>query len=388
MNVKKTKDEFQTGNVLTVSIAHFIHDIYPSFIAPIVDELKMKFGINYTLIGLLTVINRIPALLNPFVGIFAESIRLRYLVIVAPSVTAVAMSLIGLAPSYGILAILLFTTGISSAFFHVPTPVMIKKVSGDKTGKGMSFYMVGGEAARSVGPLIITGAVTQWGLSGTYKLMPLGIIASIVLFFRLKDIEIRKDVAEKSVNMKKYGGVLKQYLPLLITVAGITFFRGAMKSALTLYLPTFLRDQGNTIWQASQGLALVQFTGIIGTMFSGTLSDKLGRKNTLVFITAISPILMVLFIIFRDSMAFPILALLGFFLVAHQSVILAAIHDTDTSHLPFINGIYMTTNLFLSAFMIMVVGWLADHIGLVKTFWISSGIAVFSIFFALRLKKL
>lgn len=384
--MKKKNDGFQTGNVLTVSIAHFIHDIYPSFVAPIVDELKLKFGINYTLIGLLQVINRIPALLNPFVGIFAESMKIRYLVIFTPAVTAISMSLIGVAPGYGILAILLFTAGVSSAFFHVPTPVMIKKVAGEKTGKGMSFYMVGGEAARSVGPLIVTAAVTQWGLSGTFRLMPLGILASAVLFFRLKDIEIRKDLHGSKIQLKKYGGVLKKYLPLLVTVAGITFFRGAMKSALTLYLPTFLRDQGNTIWQASQGLALVQFTGILGTMFSGTLSDKFGRKKTLMLITIVSPMLMVVFILLRETMAFPVLALIGFFLVAHQSVILAAIHDTDSSHLPFINGIYMTTNLFLNAFMIMLVGWLSDHIGLIKTFWISAGIAVFSVFFAVRLK--
>ena len=311
---------------------------------------------------------------------------MRYLVIFTPAITAISMSLIGVAPGYGILAILLFTSGVSSAFFHVPTPVMIKKVAGDKTGKGMSFYMVGGEAARSVGPLIVTAAVTQWGLSGTFRLMPLGILASIILFFRLKDIEIRKDLHGRKIEFRKYGRVLNRYIPLLVTVAGISFFRGAMKSALTLYLPTFLRDQGNTIWQASQGLALVQFTGIIGTMFSGTLSDKFGRKNTLILITLVSPMLMVLFILFRDAMAYPILAVIGFFLVAHQSVILAAIHDTDSNHLPFINGIYMTTNLFLNAIMIMLVGWLADHIGLIKTFWISSGIAVFSVFFALRLK--
>lgn len=387
---EKTEPEdskrFQTGNVLTISVAHLIHDIYPSFVAPIVDELKMRFGINYTLIGLLTVINRIPALLNPFVGMFAENMKMRYLVIFTPAATAIAMSLIGVASSYAILAILLFTAGISSAFFHVPTPVMIKKVAGEKTGKGMSYYMVGGEAARSLGPLIVTAAVTHWGLEGTYRLMPLGILASGILFFRLKDIEIRKDVGER-IRFSRYGSILKKYLPLLITVAGITFFRGAMKSALTLYLPTFLRDQGSTIWQASQGLALVQFTGIIGTMFSGTLSDRFGRRNTLVTITLVSPVLMMLFIMFRESLAFPMLALLGFFLVAHQSVILATIHDTDSSHLPFINGIYMTTNLFLNAFMIMLVGWLSDHIGLVKTFWITSGIAFISVFFAFRLEK-
>lgn len=51
------------------------------------------------------------------------------------------MSLMGVAPSYTVLAILLFVMGIASTLFHVPALVMIKETSGDKIGRGMSFYM-------------------------------------------------------------------------------------------------------------------------------------------------------------------------------------------------------------------------------------------------------
>ena len=97
-------------------------------------------------------------------GILAERIRIRYLMIAAPSVTAITMSMIGLAPTYSFLAILMLVSGISSSSFHVPTPVMIKHVAGDKTGRGMSFYMVGGELARTLGPIIVIGAVGSGGL--------------------------------------------------------------------------------------------------------------------------------------------------------------------------------------------------------------------------------
>ena len=67
--------------------------------------------------GSLSVIQRIPSLFNPFIGILAEKVRVRYFVIFAPAVTTIAMGLIGVAPSYTVLAVLLFVSGISSTFF-------------------------------------------------------------------------------------------------------------------------------------------------------------------------------------------------------------------------------------------------------------------------------
>lgn len=75
------------------------------------------------------------------------------------------------------LVILLLVTGISTAFWHVPMPVVIARVSGRRVGQGMSFFMLGGELARSVGPVIAVGAVSLWGLEGMWRLIPVGLAA-------------------------------------------------------------------------------------------------------------------------------------------------------------------------------------------------------------------
>jgi len=150
----KKNNKFQTLNVSLLSIAHHIHDIYTSFLAPIELVLHDKLGINHTMFGLLSVIQRIPSLLNPFIGIIAEKFKIRYFVIFAPSITAVSMSLIGVAPGYTFLAILIFISGFSSVLFHVPTPVMIKHIAGGKTGQGMSFYMLLSISGVSAAPFV------------------------------------------------------------------------------------------------------------------------------------------------------------------------------------------------------------------------------------------
>ena len=195
--MKKIKTKFQPENVLIISLAHLLHDIYTSFLAPILPLLISKLNISIFQAGLLDISRKSPSFLNPLIGLLAGRTGVRLFVIVAPALTSIAMSLLGIASNYFILLILLFVTGISTSFFHVTGPVMIKYVSGNRLGKGMSFFMLGGELARTLGPLVILGAITLWTLEGTYRLIPFGILASIILYFRLRKIEIKKYLIKK-----------------------------------------------------------------------------------------------------------------------------------------------------------------------------------------------
>ena len=91
---KVRKNGFQTDNVILISLAHLIHDTYTSFLAPILPLLIEKLNISLFLSGMLSVVQRVPSLFNPLVGIMAEKLKVRYFVIFAPAVTTVAMGLI------------------------------------------------------------------------------------------------------------------------------------------------------------------------------------------------------------------------------------------------------------------------------------------------------
>lgn len=378
--------KFQNKDVLLISLAHHIHDIYTSFLVPVQSIIIEKLSINYTLFGLLSVIQRLPNLFNPYMGILAERIRIRYFMIFAPAVTAVSMSLIGLAPTYSFLAILMLVSGISSSMFHVPTPVMVNHVSGDKTGKGMSIYMVGGELARTLGPIIIIGATDLWGFEGTFRLIPMGILASAILFIRFRHVDLRKDFQhEEKKNM--YGRVLRKFLPTLLIIVGISFTRGFMKSCMTYYLPGYLKDAGYTLWIQGIALSVVYLSGTVGTLFSGTISDHIGRKKTLFILAVVSPLLMLLFIFLNEKFTFPLLLLIGFFLLAPTPVFLALIHNFKTDHLPFVNGLYMTSNFLVSSITTLITGYAFDTIGNAATFRIAAFVALSAIPLVLLVKE-
>jgi MFS transporter, FSR family, fosmidomycin resistance protein len=164
-------EAFETERVLTIAAGHWIHDSYTAFLAPLLIVFKQNLGLSNTEAGLLSVFMQEASLVQPIIGGLADRFSARYFVVLAPAVTGVVMSLLGLAPNYLTLAILLTIVGFSSACIHAVGPVMTGNVSGPKLGLGMSLWMVGGEAGRFVGPLVIGTAIPLLTLERTPWLM-------------------------------------------------------------------------------------------------------------------------------------------------------------------------------------------------------------------------
>ncbi len=375
------KLRYHKWRVIDISLAHFTHDVYSSFLAPLLPLIIEKLGLNYFLAGSLTLYGRLPSLMNPFIGWLADKIIIRYFIIFTPAITAIAMSLIGLADSYFQLLVLLLIMGFSAAFFHVPAPVLIKNVSGDKRGMGMSFYALAGELARALGPLLIVSAVSWWGLEGSWRVMPLGLVASVILFFRLrklKDFDIKPPA--KKTPLRK--GELKLLVSFFTIVVGYILGRGILRALLVTFLPTYYTNNGSSLWMGTIALVIVELAGAAGTLLGGNYSDKIGRKKTLVIIAIAMPVLMLLYNISSGTVAIFFLALSGLFMFGSAPVLLALVNDYKSDRPSFINSIYMTLSFVFGAGSSMLVGYLADIYGLDNLFLYSPLLALVAVPFA------
>jgi FSR family fosmidomycin resistance protein-like MFS transporter len=366
--MKPGRDGFEKGKVLTMSAVHFVHDCYTAFLAPALPLLIEKLGMSYGMTGLLAVIQRIPSLFNPFIGIIAERPVMRYMVIFSPALTAVFMSLIGMAPGYTFLAILVFFSGISSMLWHIPTPVIVKQVSGSRVGKGMSYYMGGGELARTAGPMVILGVVSWWGLEGMWRMMPLGFAASAVLWFQFRKANFTPPTSSRKHQEGSYWKIFLRFSSAFVLTGGFTLFQAGMKASLTYFLPTFLTSTGNSLHYSELALTVIQLSGAMGALFAGTISDKIGRYRTLLIISIVTPLLTLLFLNLEGFWIFPVLLPLGFFLFAPTSVMLATVQELNTEKKAFVNSIYMTLNFFVSVMVYPLVGASIDRVGFLPTF--------------------
>lgn len=352
---------------------------------PLVPLLIEKLSLNFFLVGILTVIQRLASLLNPFIGLLVDKKELRYFIILTPAITAISMSMIGLTSSFTQLAILLFIMGISSAFFHVPGPVLIRTVAGNKTGLGMSFYMVAGELARAIGPIVIVSAVSWWGLENTYRLMPAGILASVLLFYRLrklKNVDFKRPPA--NLNIKETLIELKSFFFVL---TGYSFTRGLMRGLLITFLPVYLTSRGESLWVAAYSLSILELAGAAGSLVAGGISDKIGRRNTLIIIALITPFLMFAYNQASGALNIVMLILIGFFIFGSGPVLLAMVQEKNSERPSFTNGMYMTINFALGAIAALFVGWLSDRIGLQSVFQLAPLFAALAIPFAFMFQE-
>ncbi len=368
---------FQRDKVLTISFGHLAHDTYSSFLGPLLPELISKLGISLVAAGFLDVIRRIPSILTPLVGFIADSVSLKYLTILTPSLTAICMSLLGIAPNYMVLALLLFVTGISAALFHIPSPVIISRVSGKKVSTGMGFYMFGGEMARTLGPLLITAAVSYWGLEGSVRVMPLGFIASALLYIKLKDFDFsNKDRQKKDLESVKI--TFKKLLPFFFKIFIFLAFGAGLKIALTVFLTTFLIHEGDSFWQAGINLSILQLSGAFSTIFAGMLAEKISCRNTLLISSLGTPLMMIFFINFPEYRILS-LTLLGMFIFIPGPVILTMVQKSSFERPAFVNSVYMTINFSISAVMAMLVGYVGDITSLAKTYEIFTWVSLLAI---------
>ena len=320
------------------------------------------------LAGSLTVFYRLPSVLNPLFGIISDRVNLSLLAIGAPAFTAVGMSLLGIAPNYAILCVLLLTAGTSAAIFHVLGPVMVARISTRNLGRGLSFWMTGGELARSVGPLVAVWVVSMWTLEGCYPIMIVGILASMLLYMSLKGTVL--------ASGERPGGSFKEtwsaLRPLLVPLTGLMISRSFLSATLIAFLPTYMVSSGKSLWLGGASLAVLQLSGTVGTFFGGTVSDRVGRGTVLLGTLPTSSFLMLALVYAPDWMQFPILLFLGCGVFALMPVNMAILHDHCGERRGTANGLFMAVHFLSIAAVTIFVGWLADLLGLRMAFTLSA----------------
>ncbi len=358
--------------IAVLSAAHLFHDIYTSFLSPILPLLIEKLALSYAAAGCISVIIRVPSLFSPLVGAVLSRRTMKAAVIVSPAVTAAAMCLMGTATSYYLVAVLALVAGISSTCFHVPSPVLIHESAGSRTGSAMSAFQIGGELSRTVGPIVVLAAVSVWSLDGLYRLIPFGLAASVFLYVSLGGFQPH-EIKGKSKARGRVIDTFRSARFLFAALFGILLCKSFSASVLAAYLPTYLKmHTGKSLWVSGSALALLQGAGMAGVFLSGTLSDKLGCERILLILTCSAPAGMLLFVFTTGWATVFCLVLLGLTAFSSTPVLLSLIQKKRFSSPATANGIYMTMNFLLGALTVMFAGFLSDTIGIAATFRLSA----------------
>jgi len=359
------RQEFQTGNVLTVSLAHALNDVYTSFLPPLLPSLMAKLALSNTQAGLLAFMQSTPSLLQPVIGHLADRASLRYFVILLPAVAATAMSLLGVAPHYAVVALLVIIAGLSSAGFHASAPAMAGRLSGWRLGRGLGFWTVGGYLGFAVGPILVTSTVNLLTLKGTPWLAIGGWIGSAILFLRLRGVQLQPT---RSAAGDSWRRGLEAIRPILIPVVGLTLSRAMAFSATLTFLPTMLTSQGIDLWRAGISLSVLQLASAGGALVAGSASDRLGRRSIVLLSTLSAPLLILALVFLQGWLKLPTLIGLGLTMPATYVVLMALIQESCPDNRALATGVLLSVTFVSEALGAVVLGALADLFGLGTAF--------------------
>lgn len=359
--IEEAEDGFQAGRISTIAGGHAVHDTFTAFLPPLLPRFIENLALTNTAAGLLSAFLQLPSLLQPFIGHLADRTALRWIVVAAPAVTATAMSLLGWAPTYAVLAMLLLVAGLSVASFHATAPVAIGYLSGRRLGRGMGFWMVGGELGRTLGPLVVVSALAVVSLRSMAFLALFGVATSVILHFRLRDVPLRSRGDSEPVHWRTAVQAMRGVMLLL---AGLVALRSMMMMATTIFLPVFLTEEGNNLWMAGAALSIVEGAGVVGAFGGGWISDRVGRRAVLAFSHVAAPIALLLFMAADGWVRIALLPVVGLTLLAIQPALMALVQEQFPDSRALANGVYLSINFAIRSVAAVVYGAASDAFGL------------------------
>jgi FSR family fosmidomycin resistance protein-like MFS transporter len=366
-------DGFQAGRVATIAAGHAVHDTFTAFLPPLLPHFVETLSLSNAAAGSLSSFLQIPSLLQPVIGHLADKTTLKWIVILGPGVTATIISFLGWAPGYFALALMLLTAGLSVAAFHATAPVAAGYLSGKRLGRGMGFWMVGGELGRTIGPLVVVSTLALVSFRSLAFLSLAGVATSAILYFRLRDVPLRTRADGDQIDWRPAVRAMGGFMTVL---AGLVALRSLMVMATTIFLPLFLVESGTSGWLAGAALSIIEAAGIAGAFGGGWLSDRFGRRAVLVFGHVVAPITLLLFLAADGWVRIAILPMIGLSLLSIPPVLMAMVQERFPGTRALANGVYLSISFAIRSIAAITYGAVADAVGL-STAMVVAAVAMF-----------
>jgi FSR family fosmidomycin resistance protein-like MFS transporter len=349
--------------IFALFLIHFIGDFFQSFIRPMLPVLADKFSLNLTQVGMITGIATFMAfLIQPLFGYLADRYRTRVVLLIGSFVGAICIPLVGIAPYFGIVLLLIGLGSISSAIYHPTAAGMVSAYAGRRTGLSMSIFGLGGTMGFTLGPIVFAGYITLYGLHRLPFLTLLGLAVFMLLFVLIPASD------SKGPSQKDFMGSLRESIgevwkPVLMIWA-IAFSRAFVEQAILTFIPMLTASEGHSLVSVGSILSLFTVGGSVSALVCGHLVDRIGFKPVYFVSFALSSPCILLFIHGSGWKLYPFAFLSGFLLLATLFPALALAQKIAPRGRSLVSSIVMGLALGIAGMLMPLAGMMADAFGI------------------------
>jgi FSR family fosmidomycin resistance protein-like MFS transporter len=366
--------------------AHLSTDLCQAAVPALLPFFVAQRGYSYSAAGALVFAATVgSSLIQPLFGHAADRLQLPWLMPLGVGLAGAGVGLAGLAPSYPLTFAAIVVAGIGVAAFHPEAARYTNYASGTRQAAGMSFFSLGGNAGFALGPVLTTGCVLAFGLSGTLLLALLPGAAAALLVARRGHLG-RLQAGGKAAAEARADDSLEDHWGPFARLTGVISLRSCVHFGLLTFVPVyFVQVLGSSESAGNAALTVMLAAGAAGTLLGGRAADRLGTRTILLVCTAAAAPLLGLFLLSDRPLAFVLIGLVGLVIVGTFAVTVVLGHEYLPGRLGTASGITLGAAIGVGGAMAPVLGAVADAYGIETAMWTIAGLPMLGLLLALTL---
>lgn len=355
--------QFNKKAIFALFLVHFIGDFFQSFIRPMLPVLANKFALSLTQVGLITGVATFMAfLIQPIFGYLADRYQKRLILLFGSIAGVVCIPMVGIAPYFWFVLLLIGFGSISSAIYHPTAAGMVSNYAGRRTGLAMSIFGLGGTMGFTLGPIVCSGYITLMGLQRLPLLTLLGVLSFAVLFIMIpasaRPSHIRRD----------FIGSLKESLgevwKPVVLIWSFAFLRAFVEQTLLTFIPVLTAAEGHSLVSVGSIVSIFTVGGSVSALVCGHLVDRIGFKPVYFFSFALSAPSIFLFVNANGFRVYPLAFASGFLLLATLFPAVALAQKMAPKGTSLVSSIVMGLALGSAGLLMPLTGGIADIFGI------------------------
>ena len=347
------------GKIFSLSLAHMVNDWYMNYIQTLLPYI-VAAGISISkgafLISIFTITS---SLLQPVFGYLIDKRNKHWLCYIGTIWMAVLLSMIGLFRSYIALVLVVALAGLGTAAFHPQASAMTAACSGERKGLFQAVFIAAGNVGWAFTPLIAVPIVEHYGLRITPVFALPGIAITVLLFYVVPKIQPASKPAPTPL-LPALRSAWSQLLKVMLVVA----FRSLTYFSMVSFLPMYLLQKKIPSIVSSRLVFIMLFSGALGGLLGGFLSDKFGRKIVIIVsLSAASPVFF-LFLMTNGIISYIFLTLAGALLLASFSVTVVIAQNAISKNAAMASGLMLGAGTGIGGLGVGAMGILVENLGI------------------------
>lgn len=350
-----------------LGLSHGLNDSIQALLPAIYPLLKSSYALNFTQVGLITLVFQVTAsLLQPLVGNFTDRRPLPYSLPAGMGVTLAGIVLLARANSYPLILASAALVGAGSSIFHPEASRLARLASGGRHGLAQSIFQVGGNLGSSLGPLLAAWVVMPRGQPHVLWFSVIALLGIAVLFtvsgwYQRHLAQLRRS-RRTSVTGASSPLSSKATMWALAILGLLLFSKFFYLASLSNYYTFYLIEKfGISTERAQHYLFVLLFAFAIGTGIGGPIGDRWGRKIVIWFsILGAAPFTLLLphvGLVWCGILS----AIIGVILASAFSAILVYAQELLPGKVGLVSGLFFGLAFGLAGIGSAVLGKLADH---------------------------